>query len=101
MFKGNLTHLVKKVPFASIKFYSYERYKQVHSINWFNKQVLTPGNKEEANPILRFTSGALAAVTACVVTYPLDMVQTQLATQTLQKKYTGKWRFHFPHEKVS
>jgi hypothetical protein len=30
-FKGNFTHLVKKVPFSSIKFYSYELYKQVRS----------------------------------------------------------------------
>lgn len=29
LFKGNGTHLVKKVPFAAIKFMSYERYKQV------------------------------------------------------------------------
>ncbi len=32
LFKGNGTHLVKKVPFAAIKFYSYETYKQVHSL---------------------------------------------------------------------
>ncbi len=29
LFRGNFTHLVKKVPFSAIKFFSYERYKQV------------------------------------------------------------------------
>jgi hypothetical protein len=29
MFKGNGTHIIKKVPFSAIKFLSYERYKQL------------------------------------------------------------------------
>jgi hypothetical protein len=29
LFKGNGTHLIKKVPFSGIKFMSYENYKRV------------------------------------------------------------------------
>lgn len=33
LFKGNGTHLIKKVPFSAIKFLSYERFKQVSDCN--------------------------------------------------------------------
>jgi len=79
LFRGNFTHLVKKVPFSAIKFLSYERYKQ----------ILTPLGREDAGVWRRFISGGAAAVTAVVITYPLDLVQTQLTVQTTTKRYTG------------
>mmetsp|Transcript_10356 Transcript_10356/g.14203 ORF Transcript_10356/g.14203 Transcript_10356/m.14203 type:complete len:317 (+) Transcript_10356:86-1036(+) len=79
LFKGNLTSLVKKVPFAAIKFLSYERYKQ----------IFTPSSEREASVWGRLGAGAAAATTAVIVTYPLDFVQTQLAVQTTTRKYTG------------
>jgi hypothetical protein len=93
LFKGNGTHLVKKVPFASIKFFSYERYKQVPSIDIYkilnSGQLLTPENVEDAGPWRRFVAGGGAALTSITLTYPLDFVQTQLTVQTTARKYTG------------
>jgi len=79
LFKGNGTHLLKKVPFSSIKFFSYE----------FYKQRLTPSNQEDARVWRRLIAGGLAALTAVVCTYPLDLVQTQLTVQTTTHRYNG------------
>ncbi len=77
MFRGNGTHLIKKVPFAAIKFSSYERYKQ-----------MLMGNEGLAGNFQRFSAGALAACTAAFLTYPLDLIQTKLTVQT-STKYLG------------
>jgi len=79
LFKGNFTHIVKKVPFSAIKFVSYERYKQ----------LLTPTGKEDAGVWRRFVAGGTAAMTAVILTYPLDVVQTQLTVQTTTHRYKG------------
>lgn len=78
-FKGNGTHLLKKVPFAAIKFLSYERYKQ----------IFTPRKQEDARVWRRLAAGGCSAMTAVLCTYPLDLVQTQLAVQTTKQRYTG------------
>ena len=77
LFRGNGTHLIKKVPFAAIKFSSYESYKQL-----FTK------SQGVASSYQRLGAGALAALTAAVLTYPLDLIQTRLTVQTTTK-YQG------------
>lgn len=71
--------MIKKVPFAAIKFSSYERYKQ-----------LLTGNQGIPSSFQRFGAGALAALTGAVTTYPLDLIQTRFTVQTSKKpKYSS------------
>ncbi|KAJ8431913.1 hypothetical protein Cgig2_016346 [Carnegiea gigantea] len=63
--KGNLVTIAHRLPYSSVSFYSYERYKNV--------------------------GGFLAGVTAATATYPLDLVRTRLAAQTNVIYYRGIW----------
>ncbi|PRP88156.1 EF-hand domain-containing protein [Planoprotostelium fungivorum] len=65
-FRGNGTHLLRKVPFAAIKWMSYERYKQ----------------HEDARVWRRLLAGGGSALTAVLLTYPLDLIQTNITVQT-------------------
>ncbi|XP_057804093.1 uncharacterized protein LOC131019544 isoform X2 [Salvia miltiorrhiza] len=61
--KGNLVTIAHRLPYSSISFYAFERYKNV--------------------------GGGLAGVTAASATYPLDLVRTRLTAQTNVIYYRG------------
>lgn len=105
-YKGNGTHFIKKVPFAAIKFYSYERFKQVllqTLIPWIMTDHHTTRSAgcqdmEEDRCWSRSCSrirwgssrGIFFSLQTVALTYPLDLVHTLLSVQTSQQpKYRG------------
>ncbi|MCL7052095.1 hypothetical protein MKW94_024343, partial [Papaver nudicaule] len=76
--KGNLVTIVHRLPYSSISFYAYERYK--------NTLQSIPGLERHRESVtsdlfVRLVGGGLAGVTAASITYPLDLVRTRLAAQ--------------------
>lgn len=86
--KGNLVTIAHRLPYTSVNFYAYERYKNwLQSISGFESRR---GNIS-ADIGVHFIGGGLAGVTAASVTYPLDLVRTRLAAQRNTMYYRGIW----------
>ncbi|XP_058181867.1 uncharacterized protein LOC131300169 [Rhododendron vialii] len=86
--KGNLVTIAHRLPYSSISFYAFERYKNLL------QNVLVIENQREnvgVDVFIRLVGGGLAGVTAASVTYPLDLVRTRLAAQTNVTYYRGIW----------
>ncbi|GMH04246.1 hypothetical protein Nepgr_006085 [Nepenthes gracilis] len=86
--KGNLVTIAHRLPYSSVSFYSYERYK--------NLLQSVPGLENSSDNIgahlfVRLVGGFLAGITAATATYPLDLVRTRLAAQTNVIYYRGIW----------
>ncbi|KAG2690676.1 hypothetical protein I3843_09G196100 [Carya illinoinensis] len=83
--KGNLVTIAHRLPYSSVNFYAYERYKNLlHSIIGENRRGTT-----SADLCVHFVGGGLAGITAASSTYPLDLVRTRLAVQTNATYYRG------------
>uniref|UniRef100_A0A1D1YWS6 Mitochondrial substrate carrier family protein B n=1 Tax=Anthurium amnicola TaxID=1678845 RepID=A0A1D1YWS6_9ARAE len=79
--KGNLVTIAHRLPYSSISFYAYERYKMIlQSLPGLDRHR----DFVAADVFLRLLGGGLAGVTAASMTYPLDLVRTRLAAQTMQ-----------------
>lgn len=84
--RGNLVTIAHRLPYSSVSFYAYERYKHLlQSISGLE------GNRDNvaADVCIRLLGGGLAGITAASVTYPLDLVRTRLAAQTNVIYYSG------------
>ncbi|KAL5653072.1 hypothetical protein ACJX0J_038530, partial [Zea mays] len=83
--KGNLVTIAHRLPYSSISFYAYERYK--------NLLQMLPGLEKNggfgADVGVRLLGGGLSGITAASATYPLDLVRTRLAAQTNTAYYRG------------
>ncbi|XP_074279806.1 uncharacterized protein LOC141605072 isoform X2 [Silene latifolia] len=86
--KGNLVTIAHRLPYSSVSFYSYERYKNI--LQSFPGLENTSQNLT-THLFVRLTGGFLAGVTAAATTYPLDLVRTRLAAQTNVIYYNGIW----------
>ncbi|KAJ0771861.1 putative mitochondrial carrier protein [Helianthus annuus] len=86
--KGNLVTIVHRLPYSSISFYSFERYKNF-------LQLMLGAEGHEANfgsdVFVRLAGGGLAGITAASATYPLDLVRTRLSAQRNVNYYRGIW----------
>ncbi|KAJ7950246.1 Mitochondrial substrate carrier family protein [Quillaja saponaria] len=83
--KGNLVTIAHRLPYSSVSFYAYERYKNLlHSFLGENRR----GNAS-TDACVHFVAGGLAGITAATATYPLDLVRTRLAAQTNAIYYRG------------
>ncbi|XP_047086361.1 mitochondrial substrate carrier family protein B-like [Lolium rigidum] len=83
--KGNLVTIAHRLPYSSISFYAYEKYKY-----WL--QMLPGLDKNSglgADVGVRMLGGGLSGITAASMTYPLDLVRTRLAAQTNTAYYRG------------
>lgn len=84
--KGNGVTIVHRLPYSSISFYAYEKYKT---------SLLCMAGMEKKPESLgvgmstRLIAGGAAGVTAASLTYPLDLVRTRLAAQRNEKYYRG------------
>ncbi|CAA3030483.1 mitochondrial substrate carrier family protein B-like [Olea europaea var. sylvestris] len=86
--KGNLVTIAHRLPYSSISFYAYERYKNVlKSIPGLDGY----GENASADVFVHFVGGGLAGMTAASATYPLDLVRTRLAAQRNTIYYRGIW----------
>ncbi|KAK9290684.1 hypothetical protein L1049_008858 [Liquidambar formosana] len=86
--KGNLVTIAHRLPYSSVSFYAYERYKNLlQSIPGLESHR---GNGS-ADICVHFVGGGLAGLTAASVTYPLDLVRTRLAAQRNAIYYRGMW----------
>lgn len=90
--KGNLVTIAHRLPYSSVNFYAYERYKS------FLQNALGHKNQRRSassDAFVHFVGGGLAGITAASATYPLDLVRTRLAAQTNSLYYRGVWHaFH-------
>ncbi|KAJ6322709.1 hypothetical protein OIU77_012532 [Salix suchowensis] len=86
LWKGNLVTIAHRLPYSSVNFYAYERYKQLlHMIPGLEIQRKSAG----VDLLVHFVGGGLAGITAASATYPLDLVRTCLAAQTNVIYYRG------------
>lgn len=86
--KGNLVTIAHRLPYSSVSFYSYEKYKNL--LQSFPGLESNSANIS-AHLLVRLTSGFLAGITAATATYPLDLVRTRLTAQTNVIYYKGIW----------
>ncbi|XP_043819933.1 calcium-binding mitochondrial carrier protein SCaMC-1-like [Dromiciops gliroides] len=75
--KGNYMHVLRIAPETSIKYWSYEKYKN-----------LLAAERTTMGLIDRFVSGSLAGITAQTLIYPLEVLKTRLALDSTSR-YTG------------
>ncbi|KAK9168304.1 hypothetical protein Syun_000444 [Stephania yunnanensis] len=86
--KGNLVTIAHRLPYSSVSFYAYERYKNLlQSVPGLESHRESIG----ADVCVRLLGGGFAGITAASVTYPLDLVRTRLAAQTNVTYYRGIW----------
>ncbi|XP_015897005.3 uncharacterized protein LOC107430651 [Ziziphus jujuba] len=83
--KGNLVTIAHRLPYSSVNFFAYERYKNAL------QSILGENRREHAsaNLFVHFVSGGMAGITAASATYPLDLVRTRLAAQRNTIYYKG------------
>ncbi|KAH6762716.1 Mitochondrial substrate carrier family protein [Perilla frutescens var. hirtella] len=84
--KGNLVTIAHRLPYSSISFYAFERYKNLLQVML---GVENQGENIGADLSVRLLGGGLAGVTAASATYPLDLVRTRLTAQTNMIYYRG------------
>ncbi|KAF8395175.1 hypothetical protein HHK36_019117 [Tetracentron sinense] len=84
--KGNLVTIAHRLPYSSVSFYAYERYKNFLQLNL---GLQSQGENASADLCIRLVGGGLAGITAASLTYPLDLVRTRLAAQTNVTYYRG------------
>lgn len=86
--KGNLVTIAHRLPYSSISFYTFERYKNLLQLM---VGVENHATNFGADVFVRLAGGGLAGITAASVTYPLDLVRTRLSAQTNVNYYRGIW----------
>lgn len=89
--KGNMVTIAHRLPYSSVNFYAYERYKSML------QSILGEDSKGSASAglCIHFVGGGMAGITAASATYPLDLVRTRLAAQRNTVYYRGIWHtFH-------
>lgn len=74
LFKGHSVALVRIFPYASINFLAYEQLRSIIIIS-----------AEKETPVHLFWCGSIAGATSTFVTYPLELIRTRLAFETVQK----------------
>ncbi|EFW17724.1 mitochondrial carrier protein [Coccidioides posadasii str. Silveira] len=74
LFKGHSATLVRIFPYASINFLAYEQLRAVI--------IVSP---EKETPSRRFLCGSIAGAASTFVMYPLELIRTRLAFETVQK----------------
>ncbi|KAL4913620.1 mitochondrial carrier domain-containing protein, partial [Aspergillus aurantiobrunneus] len=74
LFKGHSASLVRVFPYAGINFLAYEQFRAAI--------IISP---EKETPLRRFLCGSMAGATSTFVTYPLELIRTRLAFETVQK----------------
>ncbi|KAK1298316.1 Mitochondrial adenine nucleotide transporter ADNT1 [Acorus calamus] len=78
--KGNLVTIAHRLPYSSISFYAYERYKTL-----LQSVPLLDRHRDDvsADVCVRLIGGGFSGITAAAMTYPLDLVRTRLAAQAI------------------
>ncbi|KAB5552101.1 hypothetical protein DKX38_009412 [Salix brachista] len=84
--KGNLVTIAHRLPYSSVSFYAYERYK---SLLQSALGVENHRGNGTADLAVHFIGGGMAGITAASATYPLDLVRTRLAAQRNTIYYRG------------
>jgi len=80
LWKGNFANCVRIFPQMAINFMMFE---------WTKPRVAGAMNGSIPVPLVNFTSGAVAGMTAMLAIYPLENVRSRLALQTNKDHYKG------------
>jgi len=70
LWRGNVTNVLRVIPYSACQFTSYDMFK--------SKMV---GSDGQLSPLQRVLAGALAGITATTVTHPLDVIRLRLAVE--------------------
>ncbi|KAG6395335.1 hypothetical protein SASPL_145978 [Salvia splendens] len=109
--KGNLVTIAHRLPYSSISFYAFERYKNVGT-TMLQATLGVEGQGESigADLCVRLLGGGLAGVTAASATYPLDLVRTRLTAQgvgpnlaisfSVYDTARSYWQLHRPQDSI-
>ncbi|KOS48313.1 hypothetical protein ACN38_g716 [Penicillium nordicum] len=73
LFKGHSASLIRVFPYASLNFLAYEQFRMA---------IITAPEME--TPFRRFLCGSMAGAISTLVTYPLELIRTRLAFETVQ-----------------
>eukprot|EP00434_Breviolum_minutum_P035886 symbB.v1.2.031784.t1/scaffold3718.1/size51486/5 len=68
LWRGNLAVILQVIPYAGLQFMTFDQYQQLLEPHCSSHPYL-----------MRFVSGAAAGATATTLTYPLDLLRTQMA----------------------
>ena len=71
MWRGNSAAVIRVIPYTSIQFTAFEEYSSLLG-QFENSLPKAPRD---------LAAGSLAGITACVITYPLDVVRARMALQ--------------------
>eukprot|EP01086_Lenisia_limosa_P012371 TRINITY_DN40677_c0_g1_i1.p1 TRINITY_DN40677_c0_g1~~TRINITY_DN40677_c0_g1_i1.p1 ORF type:complete len:321 (+),score=54.95 TRINITY_DN40677_c0_g1_i1:221-1183(+) len=72
-FKGNGANMLRIAPYSATQFATYEVSKRI---------LLGHSGRTQLKPVERLLAGSLAGVACAAVTYPLDLIRTQMAVST-------------------
>lgn len=102
LWKGNSVAVLRVVPYMSITFTAFEKYKQLLLDQQSRFSFIPAASYASA---VDFASGSLAGATAVLLTYPLDFARAQLAMQAnspsshLTARYKGPFDVLINHPK--
>lgn len=82
-FVGNWVNILRAIPYQSVQFMSYERFKDVIG--------RLEGNEKNPSVAGRLAAGSLAGISSTLASYPLDLVRCRLSAQGEINKYKGIW----------
>ena len=84
LWKGNGVTIIHRLPYSAVNFWTYE------TVNELWKQYApSQGPLALGDVSRRLFAGGVAGMSACALTYPLDLVRTRLAAQTTRRYYHG------------
>jgi len=81
LWKGNVTNVIRVIPYSATQFASYD----------FFKHWITPTDRRQST-LERLCAGALAAITATSLTHPLDVIRLRLAVTKELKGFSDGFK---------